>query len=191
MEVEVWKDIKGYEGIYLVSSRGRIKSLERKVKRNAAGDLRIHRTRIMNLHKTTSGYLFWRAFDKKNISVHRTVVTAFIGPIPPKHTVNHKNGIKLCNDLSNLEIMSYSENHLHAFRILNRKPTNLGKFGRLHNVSKPIIQLDMEGNKIKEWDNARQASREEGFSFKHISNVCRGRQETHRGFKWMFKHKII
>jgi HNH endonuclease/NUMOD4 motif-containing protein len=53
--------------------------------------------------------------------VHRLVAEAFIGEIPEDYQVNHKNGIRYDNRVENLEIVTCSENNLHAFRVLGRQ----------------------------------------------------------------------
>lgn len=59
--------------------------------------------------------------------VHKMIVEAFIGPIPVKQQVNHKNGNKLDNRVENLEIVSPAENVLHAYRVLNAIPRRQGE----------------------------------------------------------------
>lgn len=51
-----------------------------------------------------------------NKTVHRLVFETFNGPVPVGHTVNHENGVKSCNDLSNLTSMTLGKNHEHAYR---------------------------------------------------------------------------
>lgn len=60
-----------------------------------------------------SGYYSVSTFGKHGL-VHRLVVEAFIGEIPEKMEVNHLDGNKINNDISNLEICTRSDNMLHA-----------------------------------------------------------------------------
>lgn len=53
---------------------------------------------------------------------HRIVWESFVGPIPAGMQINHKNGIKNDNRLENLEVVTPSQNTLHGFRTLGRKP---------------------------------------------------------------------
>lgn len=55
------------------------------------------------------------------ISVHRAIWICFNGEIPEELEINHKNGIKTDNKLSNLELVTRSENAIHAYQILKRK----------------------------------------------------------------------
>ncbi len=132
---EEWKQIKGYEGLYEVSSQGNI--------RNSRG-------KILKVHPQNSGYLQITLYLKdegqpknerrKKFLVHRLVAEAFIPNPETKLTVNHKNGDKCCNTVENLEWNTYSENLLHARNTgLNpeTKPTlgkKLSKASQYHNV---------------------------------------------------------
>lgn len=62
-----------------------------------------------------------------------------------------------------------------------------GKYGKQHHGAKPVIQLSQKGEFIREWDCAKDAYRELGFNYKHISSVCLGNRKTANGFKWKFK----
>jgi len=123
---EIWKDIKGYEGIYLVSDLGRIKSLYNSLKKRGRYnklDSRILKTRTVKSGGYT-GYmcvgLRKNNIQKKHI-VHRLVAMAFIENPRNKSDVNHKNKIRTDNRVINLEWNAVSENQNHKNDIFTKQ----------------------------------------------------------------------
>lgn len=110
----MWKDIKGYEGIYQISDNGDIKSLNRFDK--AGHNLK----ELIRKQKVTKfGYkniTLYKDGKRKEYFVHRLVAYTFIGMPKGKKQVNHKNGNKIDNRVENLEWVTVSENHKHMYR---------------------------------------------------------------------------
>lgn len=120
MSKEVWRDIKGYEGLYQVSNMGRIKSLERLVKARG-GSYRPVKERILKGGYDNNGYkIVSLAQNSKNKTrtIHQLVVSAFLNHIPNGHKdiVDHINGIKDDNELNNLRIVTVRQNSTTCFR---------------------------------------------------------------------------
>lgn len=106
-ESEIWKDVVGYEGIYEVSNKGRIKSKHygKKV--------------FLKTQKTYDGYITTKLSiggNSKRCSLHRLVAIAFLGNPENKPQVNHKDGNKLNNYMDNLEWVTAQENVIHAWK---------------------------------------------------------------------------
>lgn len=112
---EIWKDIEGYEGLYQVSNFGEVKSLER-TKTNGKGIVKIEE-KILTQNITNWGYYrvaLYKNGTRKYHRVHRLVAKAFIDNPNNKEQVNHIDGNKLNNHVSNLEWCTRLENMYHA-----------------------------------------------------------------------------
>lgn len=119
---EYWKDIANYEGVYLVSNTGRVKSMDRIVP-SPRNSRRKCNGKIISPGLGTSGYHFvWLHKDGIRLvyQVHRLVCAAFHPNPENKPTVNHKNGIKTDNNEANLEWSSMKEQSDHKRNILKR-----------------------------------------------------------------------
>ncbi len=193
---EKWKDIKGFEGLYQVSNLGRVKSLER-YKENH-GKLQKVEEKIKTINIKNSGYQFVQLYKNnkyKNLMVHRLVAQAFIPNVNNKPQINHIDGNKLNNNVTNLEWITKSENEKHAWNAgLKQCTEKLKETTRKTNKeykSKPINQLDLQGNYIRTWLNAHEASRLLGIDRSTISQCCTGgrRNKTAGGYKWCFANK--
>lgn len=116
LEGEEWKDVEGFEGLYKVSSLGRIKSVGRIVN-GRWGDYKV-REKVLAGGVNKSGYiniLLYKDGVRINSAPHRLTAFAFIPNPENKPEVNHKDGNKLNNFSSNLEWSTSKENMLHAY----------------------------------------------------------------------------
>lgn len=124
---ELWKDIQGYEGLYQISSLGRVKRLERENK--FGNKTRVLKEMIMTPVKNRHGYMGLNiSIDKKMkpYSIHRLVATHFIQNIDNLPEVNHIDGNKNNNVAYNLEWCTRKENMSHARStgLINHKGDN-------------------------------------------------------------------
>jgi hypothetical protein len=127
---------------------------------------------------------------KRNIMIHRLIASVFIPNPNNKPSINHINCNKTDNRIENLEWCTPKENAIHARQngLTVNPPSQNGKLGKLNSTSKPVRQIDLSGNIIRDYDCARQAM-EYGFTPSHISRCCNGTKEKYKGYKWTFINK--
>ena len=178
--IEIWKDIKGYEGLYQVSNLGRVKRLEHKrYDRN-----QILKERIIKTTYPKNGWYPYLSLCRngiyKNHNIHRLVAEAFI-PNPNKYPIiNHIDGNKQNNSLDNLEWCTFSHNNREACRLGLNKGT-----------AKTTLQFDKQGNLIKEWFSTRKAEKELKIANGKVSDCCIGKRKSAGGFIWKYKEVIL
>jgi hypothetical protein len=160
------KEIKNYEGLYWIDESGNVYNKKYKLKttRSSSG------TGYLQVALCKNGFV-------KIHSIHRLVAQTFIDNPQNKKQVNHKDGNKLNNHVSNLEWCTQSENMKHSIDILgNPKPPSWkGKFGKLHNRSKKIYEWDANGNLLNTYES--------GLDFQRKTGV------NHTSASWSIKHK--
>lgn len=112
--IEQWKPVKGFEGVYEVSDQGRIRRLTTRV-----GRVR-QEPRLLKAHISAFGYerVFLYRTSRIRRYVHNIVMEAFVGDRPEKYDVNHKDGNRANNALSNLEYLTRAENIRHGRDVL-------------------------------------------------------------------------
>ena len=197
MKYEIWRDIKGYEGIYQISNWGRVKSLARK-KWNGYAFFHINE-RILKPRYDEKNYVSYVLY-KNNTShayrVHRLVLSTFVKNVDNKMQINHKNGKKDDNRLCNLEYCTQSENIRHAFENgLFKKKRRQYRYNRqdarrcldkyrvqaiqkaAEKNSTPILQYSLDNKFIKKWRSIAEAERYYQRRI-HIDN------KTAIGFVW-------
>ena len=183
IKMEEWKDVIGYEGLYVVSSKGKVKSLG---KGNSTNTLTKHQ-RILTQREKNNGYLHVKLYKfgiRRYMLVHRLVAKSFLENRLNKPEVNHKDGNKKNNNLENLEWSTTSENLIHSFKTGLRAPL----LGVNNKQSKPVLQLNKNGTPIKIWDSIGQIRRDLGFNTFGIIKCCKKqkRYKTAYGFKWEY-----
>ena len=175
---EEWKDIKGWEGVYEISNLGNIKRNGKTLKISVWS-----KYKVVRLHEKER---------TKTMYVHRLVAMNFIPNPENKPMINHKDGNKLNNEVSNLEWCTRQENEVHAWthgmkeKIRITSKENL-KIARCFIHTKiPVVQMDLDGNFIKKWDSASDAMKETGIDGSGITKCCRGKLKKTGGYKWQY-----
>lgn len=161
---EEWRPVKGYEGLYEVSNMGRVKSLHYGKERILRGTDAFDGYKIVSLTKQT--------IKKKR--VHRLVAEAFIPNPMNLPVVNHLDGDKHNNCVSNLEWCTKKENTNHAIK------TGLMRFKV---TPKPIITY--RGDKlVGTFKSITECANELNCDISNIGHVIHGRCKTHHGFSF-------
>ena len=192
MEGEVWKDIEGYEGIYQVSNMGRVKSLDRTIKRiNNRSDYAKMKGRVLAQFKDTKGYLttnLCKDGKQSHPPIHRLVAKAFVDNIENKKTVDHINTIITDNRAENLRWFTYKEQVT-----LNEITRERHKKVVIENGRKSI-KIAHERNKRKTrcittgmiFDSAKEAGEFYGINPRNISDYCRTKRKARNGMEWEY-----
>ena len=170
MTKEIWRDVKGYEGSYQVSSEGRVKSLKRKRRKNE---------RILKPTYDGRGRLYvdlCAGGKRKRHKVHRLVCKAFHENPDNKPEVNHINENASDNRACNLEWCTRVENVNHGTRTERAAKTQ----------SKPVGQYTRDGELIKIWQSLRETERKTGFRHSAISRAANGKSKQAYGFIWKY-----
>ena len=161
-----FKQIKGFEDYY-VSRCGKILSNKCVNKR------------VMKLFPDTKGYLRVRFYINKSVKptkkVHRLVTQSFITNPDNKPQVNHIDGNKLNNNVSNLEWCTQSENIQHSYDCLNRNKRKT-----------KVLQYDLEGNLIKIWDSISYVTKKINITQQEINSCLNHNRKTARGYIWKY-----
>lgn len=164
---EIWKDIFGFNGKYQISNFGNIRSkdkLEYKQQTN---------------HKGYKIITLWGDGYRRTIGVHRLVALHFIPNPGLLEQVNHIDGNKTNNHVSNLEWCDNKQNQTHAYKLGLNKPHN----------TRGVIGIDKNGQ-ITEFKSAAEAGRTLGINPTSIIEVCK-KSNIHRhtagGYKWRYK----
>jgi len=174
--IEVWKPIKGYE-FYEVSNLGRVKSLERFVKKKFGE--RIVVKKIIKQSEDGAGYyqvVIYRNNSKKTFRVHRLVADAFIENHDNKRCVNHKDGNKKNNFWKNLEWATHKENSQHAW---------MNGLKNTDHLERKVAQIK-DGKVVRVWKSQSEVDRRLNIKQGNISKCCLGKRIIAGGFQWRF-----
>ena len=131
--MEIWKDIRGYEGFYQISNHGRVRNIGRYRNVYVKGHNRVSKyfenNEIMTPTDNGNGYLivsFKILGKRKNHYVHRLVAEHFVENPYNKDIVNHIDCNKKNNVATNLEWVTQKENVLHSVERM-KKPKKIYK----------------------------------------------------------------
>ena len=158
---EIWRDIKGFEGKYMVSNLGRVKSLNY----NKTG-----KEKIMKGVPDGYGYFqlsLCKEGKVKNCRINRLVAQAFIPNPDNLPEVNHKDKIRTNNRVDNLEWCTTQYNVEYS-------------------KAKAVIGINKVSGLILEFPSANEAKRQTGINQSNIIQCCKGRRNSAGGFYWHY-----
>lgn len=182
IELEEWRDIEGYEGVYQVSNQGRVRGLDRMVRGRRAP--RIARGRVLRPGTTDRDYLMvslCREGKCASKRVNRLVLLAFVDPVPGKPECNHIDTVKANNRAGNLEWSTRKENMRHAYANgLVPRPAQDGERNNNSKLTASIVQ-EMRELYATGKHTQKQLGLQFGISSSHVSDVLRGRRWPNAG----------
>ena len=190
---EIWKDIYyvdvftekivDYRGIYQVSNKGNVRSLDRFLDngRFIKGINKKQKTdrygyKVINLYKNGKS---------KFITVHRLVAYMFIPNDDPinKKCINHIDEDKTNNSVSNLEWCTVEYNNNHGTR--NEKVSNTQKLKG--NNGNHIISIDINTKEIVKYVSAEEVERNDGFRSETINRKCKEQDKIYKNRIWFYE----
>lgn len=163
---EIWKpvNLKDYSEFYEVSTFGNVRNIKTK--------------KLLKLTIKSGYYSVNLSYVKENgciVRLNRLVAKTFIENPDNYEVVNHIDGNKLNNNVSNLEWCSNKMNRQHAIE------NNLVTFHK-----RKVQQLSMDGTLLATYDSIKEAEEKTGCSNKNISTVCKGSRKSCGGYIWKY-----
>ena len=199
---EIWKDVKGYEGRYKISSLGRVLSTGNYI------DGRKYKPKYVSTRNDVGGYVtvgLYKGRIGKTYKVHRLVAEAFIPNPNTLPYVDHINTKRKDNRVENLRWVSHVENcnneltrkHIKdsakkAFNKPNVRRERSERMKRINDIvvakrRKPVLQYDLNGNFIAEHISINKAANSVNGWSCFIRSVCNGETKQYKGYIWAFK----
>lgn len=162
----MWKDIKGYEGLYQVSTDGEVRSLDR-YEKSKGNSTRLRKGKIRTLSVDKDGYKkigLWKDSKVKHFKVHRLVAETFIENPHNYPVVNHIDGNKENNSIENLEWCTVRDNNIHSIEVLGHKTWISG--AEASKIKTTI--LNTETGEILEFNSRKECEEYFGVEFNSI-----------------------
>ena len=169
----MWKDIEGYEGLYQVSDKGEVRSLDR-TERSKGNSYRQRKGMLLKQRIDKYGYYkvnLYKDSKLKTFVVHRLVAVAFVDNPMDLPVVNHIDGDKTNNHFSNLEWCTVQENTHHATYVLGTNDWTVG----VERTKVKTFILDTNIGEVKVFESHKECEDYYGCEFRSIvgSRQCK------------------
>lgn len=179
---EIWKDIKGYEGLYQVSNLGSVKSLDRfdtqgriihekLLKKRFEGKDRNYIHCALNKNGKTTEY-----------KVHRLVAEVFLLDKTNFKSMPYEDRSKI--NLNDLQVNHKDNNQLN--NCVDNLEWCTGLYNYMYSNATKVNQYDKNGNFIKQWDSIREPAFMLNVTHSAIVSCCKGKCKTVRGYVWKY-----
>lgn len=187
---EIWKDIKGYEGLYQVSNFGNVKSIDRLVKgKSNTQQFKVGKKLFVRKGKYLQ-VILWKNNKYESKLIHRLVAETFLDYKNYKYTeydknkiykkeqlvINHKDLNKQNNHVDNLEWCTYSYNNRYG------ENTN--------SLNKKVYQYNCNNELIKEYKSISECARINKLPNKTLNNHCH-LEDLYKGYIWKLKKEVV
>lgn len=220
MTEEIWKPVVGFEGLYEVSSLGRLKSLYRRTEvkpKHKANYIREWQEHIMSPTIFNGGYVV-ATLKKDGIKVkkqvHKMVAEAHIPNPRGLNEIDHINTCRSDNRVENLRWVTRSENHLNPLTRINHsiasKALAIKRFGgkcldvkpvkkprirkgriKKEKVFKTVVQLSLSYELVAIYASCREASEKTGILERSIRKGCAKELKSSKGYIWLYEADYI
>lgn len=187
LEGEIWKDVDGYEGIYIVSNKGRVISLSRSIANRYS--MRCTNPKLLNpyIRYVSENYRFhcvslWKDNKCKSIRLHRLVALAFIPNPYNLPEIDHIDTDTSNNSIENLRWCTRIENANNPITKEKNRIIRLGK--PIHKLKKEIVQMQ-NGIIVNTFSCIKDVTKM-GFNKNTVSSCCNNKRKNHKGYQWMF-----
>lgn len=172
--IEQWKEIKGFDGLYSISTNGKVRA-NAKIVSTENGVTRCMEPHEMSQYVGRNGYLrvnLSKGKVRTSYPIHRLVAQTFI-PNPMKLSiVNHKNENKHDNRVCNLEWCTNTYNLKYG--TTQRR--------RVKKIGHKVIVTDLNGNNAKAYISIREAAKATGCPLSEVYKVCIGKKESYKSY---------
>ena len=169
-QIEIWKDIPEFEGLYQVSNLGRIKSISHYTRNNKNGGFRFTKGKVLSFYKMPNGYLqvsLSKNELRRKCLVHRIVASVFLSNENNLSDVNHLDGDKNNNSVENLEWCSHKDNQIHMVKC------------RMTKKAKPVLCVETG----ESYCSMLEAERKTGVDHHLIKKSCENGKD-YKGYHW-------